>query len=158
MLTLTRNVVTVLALLACGLLHAAVTSAPGASIPGPVDANGVQTPLIDAAGNSWTVQKGVVVKNGTTDNTTNNVMLLLYYDGKIYQETASGLWWSTAGSGWTAAPGDPRPAATTGPGPSIQLFQIDFTCPGGAIPAISATVSGAVVTITGAMCPPVATT
>jgi hypothetical protein len=81
-------------------------------------------PIIDQAGNAWTLvqsaSKGLqIAVNGTVDPITANVVLLETLGGKIVQENSAGLWYSTAGPGavWTriaapAVPPTPSPDGT----------------------------------------------
>lgn len=55
---------------------------PYASIPGV-------SSFADLSGNLWTVQKGVVYENGETAGLSYNVMLLLFYNNQVYQQTNS---------------------------------------------------------------------
>jgi hypothetical protein len=81
-----------------------------------VSASGTTIPLasqiVDSAGNVWTVSGGVIYENGATAGFSANVILLLYYNGTIYQENSSDSWFSWNGSGWTAVSGDPRVSAS----------------------------------------------
>jgi hypothetical protein len=81
-------------------LSTAETSSNGVTIPSAVT-------IIDSTSNNWTVTNGVVYENGKPAGYTAEVILLLYYNGIIYQENVARNWWSWKGS-WTAAPGDPR--------------------------------------------------
>jgi hypothetical protein len=70
------------------------------------------TQIVDSAGHIWTVKSGVVDENGTAAGTTSGVTTLLYWNGKVYQQTSAG-WWSWNGSAWVTA-SDPRGPASTG--------------------------------------------
>ena len=77
--------------------------------------------IIDNAGNSWSVASGKIYENGSPYGTSSNVILLLWYNGIIYQQnSACGVWYATGGS-WTQTPfpeGVAPPAA------------VGYTCPG----------------------------
>jgi hypothetical protein len=77
------------------------SSASGSVIPSA-------TQLIDASHSSWTLNNGVVYKNGAAAAYSANVVALLYYGGVIYQESKTCLWWSWNGSGWVAT-SNPNP-------------------------------------------------
>ena len=71
--------------------------------------------LTDASGNAWTVTAaGVVQKNGANAGSSANVVMILWYNGNIYQtNSASGNppsgWWEWLGTSWSSQlPGDPR--------------------------------------------------
>lgn len=65
--------------------------------------------ITDSQGAVWTVSSGVVLKNGTNAGFSASVILLLYYNGVIYQENSSNQWFSWQGTAWsTILPGDPR--------------------------------------------------
>jgi mannan endo-1,4-beta-mannosidase len=82
----------------------ATASASGSMIPS-------KTEIFDSALNTWTVSGGVVYENGTAVGYSSNVALLLYYNGTIYQENKTCLWWSWSGSAWVAT-SNPAPALT----------------------------------------------
>jgi len=63
--------------------------------------------IVDSHMDVWTVTSGVVQKNGSPAAYSANVVMLLYFNGVIYQETAAGGWWSWTGSAWTDS-SDPR--------------------------------------------------
>lgn len=48
-----------------------------------------------------------VVHNGSTDNTTANIILLLYWNHQVYRENSSSVWFVWGGSSWTLTT-DPR--------------------------------------------------
>lgn len=62
--------------------------------------------IVDVGGSTWTVNAGVVYRNGAKAAFSAGVEWLLYLNGKIYQGTAAG-WWFWNGTGWTITP-DPR--------------------------------------------------
>ncbi len=76
------------------------TSPSGTTIP-------PSSQIVDSSGNTWTVTAGVIYENGSTAAFSQNVTLLLYYDGVIYQENSAGGWWSWTGTAWVDAT-DPR--------------------------------------------------
>ncbi|WP_428486556.1 beta strand repeat-containing protein [Rhodopila sp.] len=57
----------------------------------------------DASGNIWSIAAGQVTLNGAADPTTANVTQMAYVNGQVWQENASGLWWSktTPASPWS---------------------------------------------------------
>jgi hypothetical protein len=67
------------------------------------------TQITDAQLNVWTVASGVIYENGSLAGYSANVVLLLYYNGVIYQENSAGGWWSWVNSNWSGVAGDPRP-------------------------------------------------
>ncbi len=83
-------------------------SASGTTIP-------PATQIVDSNGNVWTLATGIVIENGKPAGYSANVVLLLYYNGVIYQENGAKGWWSWNGAAWIAASGDPRgPNVTNG--------------------------------------------
>jgi hypothetical protein len=88
------------------------TGSSGASSTPAASASGTMIPsaakLVDGAGNTWTVSGGVISLNGTVQSATHKVIVLLYYQGVIYQENSDCLWWSWTGGTWVATS---RPAA-----------------------------------------------
>ena len=91
--------------------------------------------IIDNAGNSWSVASGKIYENGVLSAGPSNVILLLWYNGIIYQQnSACGVWMAT-GAGWTQTPfpeGVVPPAA------------VGYTCPGiGGIWTTTSPASGA---------------
>jgi Glycosyl hydrolase family 26 len=79
------------------------------------------TQIVDSGLNVWTLASGLIYENGTAAGYSSNVGLLLYYNGTVYQENKTCLWWSWSGSAWVA---------TSNPAPSVA-------------PACSATVASA---------------
>jgi hypothetical protein len=69
------------------------------------------TQIVDAALNVWTVRGGAVQVGGAAAGYTANVVLLLYFNGSIYQQNKSCLWWNWNGSTWVAS-GNPAPSLT----------------------------------------------
>jgi Ca-dependent carbohydrate-binding module xylan-binding/Cellulase (glycosyl hydrolase family 5) len=101
----------------------------------PPSPNGTTTttasgsPIVDAAGRSWTLVQSAsqglqTAINGTVDTTTANVVLLETLNGNMIQENTAGNWYSEPGTGgaWTqiAAPVAP-------PGPSASGTEITTT-------------------------------
>ena len=91
------------------------------------------SPIIDQAGNAWTLvpsaSKGLqIAVNGTVDPGTANVVLLESLGGKIVQENTAGNWYSVPGPGsaWTkiAAPAPVAPPVTTGNGSDTLVLGI----------------------------------
>jgi hypothetical protein len=71
------------------------------------------TSITDSSGNAWTVvglpTAGVVYENGATAGLSSSVIMLLWYQGNIYQENSSLGWWEWNGTSWgTQLAGDPR--------------------------------------------------
>jgi hypothetical protein len=75
------------------------------------------TTIIDSCLNFWTVAAGVVYvapggANKTTAGVSFNVIVLLYYNGIMYQENSSNQWFQWTGTGWSGQiAGDPRGTA-----------------------------------------------
>lgn len=66
--------------------------------------------LTDEQGMKWKVVDGVIKVNDENAGYSANVVILLWWDGKIYQSNQAGGWWRWDGNGiWTNLPeGDPR--------------------------------------------------
>jgi hypothetical protein len=71
------------------------------------------TSITDASGNFWSISKGQVTLNGLADPTTANVIELAYVNGRVWQENASGLWWSKG-----------RPADAWGPAAGTSISPV----------------------------------
>lgn len=72
------------------------------------------TQIIDNNGDTWTTVGGVVKKNGANAGFTSQVILLLWYQGTIWQENSSNLWWPWNSTTWTGSGvGDPRGVSPT---------------------------------------------
>jgi hypothetical protein len=92
---------------------------PGLTIP-------PASQIVDAGANVWTVVGEQVYKGGVVDPVTGGVILLLYYNGSIYQENDAGNWyqlttttWPAGSAGWPfLSGGDPR----TGTGSTTTIF------------------------------------
>jgi polyvinyl alcohol dehydrogenase (cytochrome) len=66
------------------------------------------TQIVDSSNNIWTVSSGVIQKNGVSTPSA-KVILLLWFNGTIYQENANHHWWAWNGTGWgPQIAGDPR--------------------------------------------------
>jgi peptidoglycan hydrolase-like protein with peptidoglycan-binding domain len=79
----------------------ASASPSGSSVPS-------LTQFIDTNGNRWTITGGVVYEDGFKAGYSANVILLLYYNGLIYQENSSNQWFSWNGASWVSVSADPR--------------------------------------------------
>jgi hypothetical protein len=55
---------------------------------------------VDASGNVWTVSNGQVYENGALLGSTQNVILLMYFNGFIYQQNSTCGIWYASGSSW----------------------------------------------------------
>ncbi|WP_250533973.1 hypothetical protein [Caballeronia sp. AZ10_KS36] len=65
--------------------------------------------IVDASGNAWSLSADRrVMVNGAAAGYSSQVVILLYYNGTIYQSNAAGNWWSWSGSTWVSVSGDPR--------------------------------------------------
>jgi hypothetical protein len=82
----------------CNVAQAACTpSVSGSTIPS-------STSLCDNANNIWTIASGVVQVNGVNAGYSDQVIVLLWQGGTIYQENASHLWWSWTNNNWVSTP------------------------------------------------------
>jgi hypothetical protein len=115
-----------LALAACGSNGSADLSSPAeadaggvsikeAAAPSASSPNGTSIPsatrIIDNSGNTWTVVRGVVFKNGAPAGATSEVKLLLYDNDVLYQENVADDWWVWSGKAWSRT-SNPRNAAS----------------------------------------------
>jgi hypothetical protein len=104
--------------------------APPAPPPDPPTAYPGQGQIIDSSGNVWTVTTGgQIAKNGVVDPVTNSVILLLYYNNLVYQETTwtnsngQNLFWFWFNGAWSGPVTDPRPPHPT----AISLAPVNTT-------------------------------
>jgi hypothetical protein len=106
---------------------AAFRAASGASGSGGTSPNGATVvppsngTITDSAGNVWTVSGGQIYENGVLSPTTKNVILLMYYNGAIYQQNNTCGVWFESGANWVQAAfpagvAEPAAVATTCPG------------------------------------------
>ncbi len=65
--------------------------------------------IIDSALNHWSIVNGVVYEGNSPAGYSANVVALMYYGGKVYQENSACLWWSWDGSSWVAS-SNPNPS------------------------------------------------
>jgi len=89
---------------------------PGAAISSSVSTSGTTIPpavqIIDSQNNAWTLSaSNAVLINGSLAGYSSSVVMLLYYNGVMYQENSAGGWWSWAAGNWTAC-NDPRSSAS----------------------------------------------
>ncbi len=70
------------------------------------------TSISDSSGAVWTVKSGVVYRANQKAGFSQDVIALLWYAGKIYQQNVNKLWWVWQNNTW-AVSADPRPAAST---------------------------------------------
>ena len=80
---------------------AATASLNGASVP-------ALTQLIDSKSQTWTLASGVVEVGGKPAGYSSGVKLLTLFNGVIFQENTSNLWWSWNGTTWVGPVADPR--------------------------------------------------
>jgi len=73
--------------------------------------------LCDSATNIWTVVGGVIWMNGVEQVGTQNVILMLYYNGIVYQKNSAGNWWKWVNNNTWVATIDPRSVVTPPPAP-----------------------------------------
>ncbi|CAN7642459.1 beta-glucosidase [Caballeronia sp. LjRoot29] len=66
------------------------------------------TSISDSSGAVWTLKSGVVYRASVAAGFTDQVTLLLWYAGVIYQENVNHQWWKWQNNGWVAS-SDPRP-------------------------------------------------
>jgi hypothetical protein len=98
----------VLCRLSVGLIAATWGLVAMAAHPSVDGANVFAQPsIIDADGNTWTVNSGVIEKNGVRVGTNYNVTLLLEYYHVFYHENTSEDWFEWTGAKW-APTNDPR--------------------------------------------------
>jgi len=66
--------------------------------------------ITDGDGDKWAVAGGKVTVNGVIDPTTANVIELAYVNGKVWQESASDLWWAKTvpTDQWSPTSGTPK--------------------------------------------------
>jgi hypothetical protein len=79
--------------------------------------------ITDSLGGVWSIAEssangGQVCHNGVIDTTTSNVTLLLYNGNIVYQENASGTFYSYSSTGWVQA-SDPRVVAESANGTTV---------------------------------------
>lgn len=94
----------------------ATPSASGATI------NSSTGTLVDSSGNVWGLKSSSanglqVTENSKLAGFSADVLMVLYYNGVIYQENVNKLFWPWSGSAWTGnGVADPRTASTGGTG------------------------------------------
>ena len=112
---------------------AAPAAPPTPSPDGTKITTAAASPIIDQAGNKWTLVQSAsnglqVAVNGTVDITTGNVVLLETLGGNIVQENTAGNWYSEPGPGsaWAqiAAPVAVPAPITTGSGSDTLVLSI----------------------------------
>jgi hypothetical protein len=96
---------------------------PAASPDGTSITLATASPIIDAAGNAWSLVQSAasglqVAVNGHIDTTTANVKLLEILSGKMVQENTAGTWYSEPGTSgpWTQITAPAGSGTTTGGG------------------------------------------
>jgi len=104
----------VLSRLSVGLIAATWGLVAMAATPS-VDGSNVfaQPSIIDAEGNTWTVNAGVIEKNGARVGTNYNVIFLLEYYQVFYHENTADEWFKWTGATW-APTSDPRVISASG--------------------------------------------
>jgi hypothetical protein len=82
------------------------------------------TQIVDVNGNVWKLSGGMVYENGN-DVSNGEVILLLFYNGAIYQEKSGNRWWKWDGNSWASLSGDPRGAYFV----YVDTASVNFTDP-----------------------------
>jgi len=73
---------------------------------------GSTIPITDAAGATWTLNNGVVLKNGVPFGYSQGVTLLLYQGGVVYQMAGTKYWAASGTQTWTLIP-DPHVSSSS---------------------------------------------
>jgi hypothetical protein len=62
--------------------------------------------IVDASGNTWTIEAGVVLENGQSPAFSSNVTEIAWVGGVIYQGNAANQWysWNPTTSAWVGGP------------------------------------------------------
>jgi hypothetical protein len=118
-------------------LEAAVAALPPFPPASPSGAtiDSIGAYLIDGSGNFWSLVSGnrgndnpaqMVSLNGATVP-SGAVVLLLYFNGVVYQENSANNWWSWVNGAWTAVAGDPRVASSSGVPAYLNANGLTFT-------------------------------
>src|ERR1039457_6184693 len=86
------------------------------------------TQIVDAKNIIWTVTGGVISKNGVADVITQQVNILVYVNGVIYQQatTNKALWWLWNGTSWNATTAPVIPTPNTNTGNTIVSTSVNF--------------------------------
>lgn len=108
------------------------TTPPGTSGSGTNLSFPTTGQIVDSGSNIWTIASNdTIIVNGVPANVTNNVAILLWFGGTIYQKNSAGTWYSAALTGagitiqvaWTQIAGDPR---GVGGGPGSRNYMIGY--------------------------------
>jgi YVTN family beta-propeller protein len=79
--------------------------------PTPASASGTTIPsvaeIVDGGTDAWTLSGGQVYENHAL-TPSSEVILVLYYEGSVYQENVHHDWWAWNGQAWASIPSDPR--------------------------------------------------
>ncbi len=107
-------------------------SAPKPSANDTVVKAGSTAAIVDASGNTWTIDNAQVAVNGAVDTTTANVTELAYVNGEVWQENASKLWWgkTSPSAAWSPAAGtatSPLPASAPKPSANDTVVKAGST-------------------------------
>ncbi|WP_250537017.1 beta-glucosidase [Caballeronia sp. AZ10_KS36] len=90
----------------------------------PASVSGTSIPpaasITDSSGAIWTVKSGVIYRANLKAGFSQDVILLLWYAGKIYQENVKKGWWVWQNNNWVAS-ADPRPTTTASSSTSTSL-------------------------------------
>ena len=92
------------------------TAIPVPSPDGTKITSAAASPIIDQAGNAWSLVQSTsrglqIALNGTVDPVTQNVVILETLNGAMVQQNSAGNWYSESGPGvgWTQLSGNPNP-------------------------------------------------
>jgi YVTN family beta-propeller protein len=102
--------------------------------PTPASASGTTIPsasqIVDGGTDVWTLSGGQAYENHAL-TPSSEVILVLYYEGSVYQENVHHDWWAWNGQAWASIPSDPRMGqplayvASTSPNGTYAVTVID---------------------------------
>jgi hypothetical protein len=76
----------------------------GESCQGAIVQNGTNQTIVDANNATWTIGNDTIIyKDGQKAGYSGNVILLVYWNGIVYQEANSGGWWKWINNNWADA-------------------------------------------------------
>ncbi len=73
----------------------------GESCTGAIVQNGTNETIVDANNATWTItSNNTIDKNGQPAGYSADVVILVYWDGIVYQSNQQGGWWGWISNGW----------------------------------------------------------